>query len=283
MVATANAIAHVSRSKKFAIYLAIFVILFLPLAIQFYTQELNEWYKKVPIIGATAAPMRWLIIYLPILPIGMALIASQLMIGHENQVTKLVALGIMGTLLINIIEPRSYYKDDQDYNPSYVLNAYDRLRGGGAKMHQIKALGVTVDPSAKEPNPTLSGNELFVSGISQIHCYNPSFGYRLERLPLADLGAWDVLKEKDGKLNIRNPACFVYPKENLCLPGDRFRVDQRGEAEAFVSYHPFHFIKSRRQIIADWITLVSLGIVSMMLIVVWPISILKNQFRKPAH
>ncbi len=283
MAPGANALTHINKSKKVAIYLVIFTILFLPLAFQFYTPELNEWYKKLPIIGATAAPVRWLIIYLPIVPIATVLLASQLMIGHETRVTKLVAFGIMTMLLFTLIEPRWYYRDDQNYNPSDLLTAYGLLREGGANTHQIRALNVTVDPKHKDPTPTISGNELFIAGISQMHCYNPSFGYRLEKLPLAGLIVGNVFQEMDGKLNIRNPACFVYPEENRCLPGNRFRIDQRDQAEAFISYQPFPFIKSQRQIIADWVTVGGLVFLFMFLVVVWPLSTLSYRLKNPAH
>ena len=283
MLVDANAKTQISRATKIAIYLTIFTILSLPLAFQFYTPELNEWYKKVPIIGATAAPMRWLIIYLPIVPIGTALLAGHLMIGHERRVAKLVAFGIMAMILLSIIEPRWYYKDDQNYNPSDLLTAYGRLREGGAKTHQIGALGITADSAHKYSTSTLSGNELFIAGISQIYCYNPSFGYRLEKLPLVDLVVGDVFQEKDGKFNIRNPACFVFPDENNCPPGDRFRIDQPGEANAFVSYHPFPFIKSRRQLVADLVTFGGLVFVSMILLIVWPLSMLRDRLRNSAQ
>lgn len=279
----ANAISPISRQKKVAIYLIISTILFLPLAFQFYTPELNEWYKKLPIIGATAAPVRWLIIYLPIVPIGTVLLASQLMVGHETRVTKLVAFGIITMLLFTIIEPRWYYKDDQNYNPSDLLTAYVRLRDGGAKTHQIRALGVTSDSKPNDQTPILSGNELFIAGISQMHCYNPSFGYRLEKLPPADLVVGDVLQERDGKFNIRNPACFVYSEENHCLPGDRFIIDQRGEAEAFTSYQPFPFVKSHRQVTADWVTVGGLVFLFIFLVVVWPLSALMDRLRNSVH
>ena len=42
-------------------------------------------------------------------------------------------------------------------------------------------------------------------------------------------------------LNMRNPACYVYPKVNNCKPGDNFLVSQKDELEKFISYKPYDF------------------------------------------
>ena len=105
---------------------------------------------------------------------------------------------------------------------------------------------------------------------SSLRCYNPSFGYRLEKLPPNKLVSGPVLAEKDSGLNILNPACYVFPAENHCLPGDRFRVDQRAQAQAFVSYQPFPFNKSAGQELADRVTQGSLILIVLYLGLIWP-------------
>ena len=91
-----------------------------------------------------------------------------------------------------------------------------------------------------------------------MRCYNPIYGYRLEKLGNVHLfpGPVDTVAP-DSSLNLINPACLVFPDENQCQPWDRFKAEQRPEAERFAAYHPFEFAKSERQVVADRITLVS--------------------------
>jgi hypothetical protein len=76
----------------------------------------------------------------------------------------------------------------------------------------------------------------------------------------------DVLSETNGFLNIKNPACYVFPKENSCAPGDHFKSRQRELAENFVSYKQFSFGKSTPQKIAELITAIALIFVSITLV-----------------
>lgn len=255
---------------KLILGLAILAISLLPLAIQFYTPALNAWYKQHPLIGATVAPMRWLIIFLPVIPILTGLLGSRTLarLGQESRAGRLVISFILMIIALNVAEPRRYYFN-QEYRPGPLLAAYDRLAAGMAKHHTIRAIGTKAEEAA-EGGLDFSGNEIMLAGISQMRCYNPSFGYRLENLPPARLVAGDVLTERDGLLNIRNPACYVFPKENGCQPGDQFRADQRREAEAFVSYRPFAFNKGHAQQLADGITLSALLTLTLFLLVIWP-------------
>lgn len=266
------------QGNKLALGLMILAICLLPLAIQFYIPALNAWYKQHPLIGATVAPMRWLIIYLPVIPILTGLLGSRTLthLGQEARASRLILSFILMIIVLNIVEPRRYYAD-QVYNPDLLLAAYDRLDVGTAKSHSIKALGTKVEGASDENLVDLTGNEIMLAGISQMRCYNPSFGYRLEKLPPADLIAGDVFLERHGKLNIRNPACFVFPEENRCEPGDPFLSNQRHEAKSFVFYHSYPFIKNHHQIIADWVTIGGLVFVLIIIVVVWPLSLLKER------
>jgi len=95
-------------------------------------------------------------------------------------------------------------------------------------------------------------------GYSQLFCYDPIFGYRLENFPKKGLEPGRILKENDGYLNLKNPACYIFPNENNCMPGDHFTIDQKEEAIAFANYKPFVFNIPIRQRIANSISLFSL-------------------------
>ena len=261
-----------NKGMQRAAALAILALARIPLALQFYTPAYNAWLKALPLVGATAAPERWLIVYLPVLPIAIALLGSLTLArqGQEDRAPKLVFSFILMLVALNVVEPRRYYFE-QGYQPASLLAAYEGLAAGSAASQRIKAIGLTTPADAGAGLSGLSGNDVMIAGISQMRCYNPSFGYRLEHLPPARLEVGDVLAERDGLLNIRNPACFVFPEENGCQPGDQFRPDQRAEAEAFVAYAPFPFNKSRGQRVADGVTMGGLVGTAIFLGLTWPL------------
>jgi hypothetical protein len=204
---------RIGTGAKILVGLAITLVVLIPLAYQFYTPELNALYKRLPLIGATVAPVRWLIVYLPVIPIATALIAFHTLAHRQNRATVLVAGLIALLIAFNWIEPRNYYKE-QDYNPDKLLAGYQRLSADSTAIdHRVQAIGFMTNPLTGEPITDGGRNDIVVDGISQAHCYNPSFGYRLEKLPPADIQPGDVLAERDGYLNIRNPACYVFPTQ----------------------------------------------------------------------
>jgi hypothetical protein len=71
----------------------------------------------------------------------------------------------------------------------------------------------------------------------------------------------------NGRLNLKNPACYVYPTANGCAPGDHFTVQQRPAAEAFITYRPFPFRLPGWQQAANLLNLMAVGGVLACLIV----------------
>ena len=84
-------------------------------------------------------------------------------------------------------------------------------------------------------------NDVLVQGGSQLLCYEPLFGYALEKFPIGTLRPGSVLAVRAGYLNLKNPVCYVYPLENACEPGEHFLVDQQEVAKAFSTYKPIPF------------------------------------------
>jgi hypothetical protein len=85
------------------------------------------------------------------------------------------------------------------------------------------------------------------------------FGYGLERLHHGELRPGPALAElPDGTLNLKNPACYVFPAANACAPGDHFRREQSEAAARFLRYQPYAFQRPASQTFADALTLVAL-------------------------
>lgn len=266
---SAGKVGGVGVVVKIFVGLGLGLISLAPLVLQIYTPEFNAHLKSLPLIGATAWPMRWLILYLPVLPIATAWLAWRAL-GERQAWAPWVVFGALLLLVgFNLMERRQYYYD-QNYNPEQLLAGYARLAAGEVRDHRVKAIGLMIDPDTGNVIADGRRNDIVVDGISQARCYNPSFGYRLEKLPANNLVLGDVLWEREGSFNIRNPACYVFPEENACRPGDKFRLDQRAEAEAFVAYRPFPFKKSQLQRVADRVTMGSLVLAALFVLLVWP-------------
>ena len=113
---------------------------------------------------------------------------------------------------------------------------------------------------------------IFFNYYSPLTCYQPIFGYGLERLNTEKINFnyKHILKddsyllyskkfdEKDGHFSFFNPSCFLFPKENNCLPGDTFKVSEKEKLNQFTSYQKFDFKKNKFQIIANYISIFTL-------------------------
>jgi len=227
------------------------VILLSPIALLYYSPEWNGFLKQIPIIGSTTSPFRWLIIFIPVIAATTAIACEYL--GSLRQPLILVALIAIPAL--NALEGRDYYKQ-QDYDPAAVVAFFQAVQRGEAKPH-IREIG---DSQAAD-------NSQLANGISPARCYNPLYGYRLEKLQTRPLvpGSIDTLTP-GGTLNLRNPACLVFPTENQCQLWDAFTTEQTAEAHQFANYQPLPFERSKRQLVADWFTTITIITILVLLL-----------------
>jgi hypothetical protein len=230
------------------------VIFALPLAFLVYTPGWNALLKSLPIVGQTSYPFRWIIIYAPAVVWGAAAGAERVLQGRPRALV--VAAGLATMWFYDYADTDEFYQRQNTYDPKFLLEA-DRAMRAGTLEPQIIGM-ITRAHHPKEMN-NLAPNEVFVYGASAIDCYNPVFGYRQEHYPWGPIRPGGALDEVGGVLNVKNPACYVFPDENGCAPGDHFRLDQRADAEAFLSYHPFTFAKSTVQHVADATTELALA------------------------
>ena len=112
---------------------------------------------------------------------------------------------------------------------------------------------------------------MFIYNFSPLFCYNPIFGYNLEQLPKSKFTFYSMVKINDNLIsymgdpklvinnetNFFNPSCFVFPKENNCIPGDLSKKNQIQNLEKFLNYKKFDFNLSTSQIIFNYISLIS--------------------------
>lgn len=233
------------------------ILLSLPLALNYYSPSWNQLLKAVPFIKSLSNFIRWLIIYIPCVVILAALAVARTPI-LTRFAPYVVGVSLVLVVAQNLTANTAYYHD-QPYDPEPVVSAWRQTRAHGYPPVIVRQVA-SVD-EAGQPALTRSRNDALIHGESQLLCYEPMFGFRLEFLPFKSIRPGPTLSEHNGEINLKNPACYLYPVENRCLPGDHFRVDQQVEAQRFVSFHPFRYQVSRWQALADRINFLSLLVV----------------------
>lgn len=239
-------------------------VLVLPLALNIYTSDWNAFLKQVPVIKSSSNLMRWFLVYIPLVILSSALFLDRIspLPSRRNGIL-LAALAAL--IWINAVKDRTFYHD-QHYRAVTIVNAWQAANIGAAQT-RIDYIGANIDANNRV-QITGNRNDLIAVGASQFACYNPIFGYRLEHFPIKGLHPGPVLAEMDGLLNIKNPACYLYPEQNNCVPGDHFKASQRDAAQAFASYKPYPFSFSSVQKIANWVTQASLVLLAVLFAVV---------------
>jgi hypothetical protein len=230
---------------------ALVLILVTPIVINTYSPAWNAFLKSIPLIGSSSSLLRWFILYVPIIAVASGLLIDKIpWEAKARLITAAVAGGAF--LVVTASVDRNFYLA-QNYDPKPVVDAFRTAAAQPNFLPAITSIGVMTDASGNVVAP-MNRNELVAYGASQLLCYNAIFGYSLEHFPIKTLRPGPTLDESAGVLNIKNPACYVYPKENLCAPGDHFPVSRKEDAIKFLSYKPFNFYKSSVQKAADAVT-----------------------------
>jgi len=200
------------------------------------------------------------------------IIISCLIIGkiiiNENNIKIFTFLCLSLVLFHNY-----YYKKDFYHKQNYNPESFQKIHTNKIKINNLKIKN-TVLITDKNNNPviTLQRNNLFIHELSPILCYQTMFGYNLEFMPKNNLkfDKKNKINENlfyytgnpksviEDKLNFLNPSCFMFPKENNCIPGDMFKKTQINELENFLNYKTFKFKLSKLQKIFNYISLISL-------------------------
>lgn len=245
-VSKVERLAVFNRKKIYQVSLitAIFVVVCLPIALMYYSPEWNAFLKRVPIIGSTSTLVRWYALYIPLVVIVGCLAAKRTLASYSYFV---VVSSVAYVLISNVLVDRTFYHK-QNYSPISIEQAYFRL-----KNQEIEAKIEKV-----------SGHDL-ASLSSNIRCYEPVFGYLLERYPQKYLQTGRPLDTVNGVLNIKNPACYQYPNDNSCEAGDHFSMSEIDKAADFIAYKPFIYSQSSAQRYANMISLISFLCVCMFL------------------
>jgi hypothetical protein len=213
------------------------VLLFLPICLNYYTPSWNAILKHLPILKNSTSLVRWLSLYIPVVILFTALAGAALLRSPTSRVYAVVA-SLATVVLLNIFTDRQFYHD-QSYDPRQIVTTYYDVQRQN-RSPEITHIVMYADQTGRGIMPQ-GRNDVLVRGGSQLLCYEPLFGYALEKFPIRTLRPGSVLAVHEGYLNLKNPVCYVYPLENACEPGEHFSVTQQEVAQAFSTYKPLPF------------------------------------------
>ena len=219
---------------------------------------LDALIKKVPILGSQGHYTTWFMIYIPLLiAISMFVLDRRPDGAAKWGLILFCPLALLGQISAHDM---TFY-NRQYYDPQPVVDSYQATREG--------RFTPSVDQVRKYPRPAMrgwgantaapfGGDDYLTQNASQMLCYEPIFGYWREKFPLGPMKPGPAMALEEGHFNLKNPACFTYPQENSCRPGDHFLMTQRDSAQSFRSYKPFEFAMPLRQKAANMVSLISL-------------------------
>ncbi len=168
------------------------------------------------------------------------------------------AAGIV-TLATLLLTDRGAYgpADIGAYDPATIEAAWHEAATTG-HVPPVSEIAALRDANGQIDKRSLLRQNVMAAGKSQLFCYDPLFGYHLESFPQGTLHPGSVFDRTAAGpggtqvLNIKNPACYVFPGANACKPGDAFTAAEIDQATRFVSYRPFTWRKPIWARAADW-------------------------------
>jgi len=230
---------------------AMAIIFSIIIALNYHSTLIETVIKGLPIFKTQHFFFRWFIVFIPV-----AILTALIFIERIEILARLRGPIVIGGVILLLVSQATYDREfyqSQNYPYGDIIAGYIAVKDG-ATTPLIETIGAYTNSEGKFITPVYRDN-LFTRGSSQALCYEAIFGYRLENLPINDMKIGRVMNQSNGVLNLKNPACYQYPEENGCKPGDHFKVSQRKSAELFRAYKPYKFAFSFQQKAANIITL----------------------------
>jgi hypothetical protein len=234
---------------------ALALVLVLPLALNWSSPGWSALLKQVPLVNASSNMVRWFLVYVPLLCVTGALALDRIPLAGRGR-SWLSAVAVVAVIGWHAGADLRFH-DDHPYKPRAIVEAWSAERESG-RVPAVDTLTIARDAQGRK-SIAIGGDDALAGGASQIGCYEPLFGYNLERLPMGRLHEGPALSATGDALNVKNPACYAFPAENHCAPGDEYTVSQLPDATAFLAYRPVHFREPPRQTIANVVNLLAIA------------------------
>lgn len=218
--------------------MGILLLLMLPLALNYYSPTWHRFIESLPVLGDTSNMLRWTCLFVP----AFAMVVGQIFRNVDILAPRLAALAIVLIIATpwwqySVISQKLLAKEN--FDPSGILAQWHSDPG---KVLPIKYVSLATNDDGNGGQKVVHApqfNHMFTKGISNATCYEPVFGYRLESFPISAIRGGEVMELRDETYGLINPACYVYPEENNCVPGDRFTAAQRNNLEKFARRETF--------------------------------------------
>jgi hypothetical protein len=223
-----------SRRQWLAISI-IFLVMLFPLIYTTNFPSLLPLIKKIPLINATTSPQRTFLLYVVLIPM-LAVFALRYLLNER--LIKLVA-----PVALAIVVAQTAWKDRefyhaQQYDPAPIQSAHREIKSGGKPLPPIEIIGLLTDKEGNLIHDQMVEANLFLLGVQHLGCYIPGYSSVPVEL-IGNLHPGSIWDEKDGYLNIKNPACNSWPAENNCQFGGHFTVAQKDWVKRYIKGEPF--------------------------------------------
>jgi hypothetical protein len=233
---------------------ALVAVLAVPLAFNFHHPEWHAILKRIPFVRSNTTLLRWILAY--ILPVTVATALAFDVVARRLSLLSppVLAIGLgLAVVAQRVLQPvPDISLRGNSYDLTMIAAAWGRF-ADDATVPPVTS--IRSDPLGPSDRRNLNANEVFVTGASQMGCYESMFGFRLENFPVGDLAPGPIARDARGNFNLKNPACYVFPEENGCAPGDHFRADQGTAVDRFAARRPFPFSRPLYQSVANWVSL----------------------------
>ena len=254
---------HHDRVKTNAAIVAT-ALLLAPILVNFYSAGWNHFMKSLPISDSMSSLVRFWAVYIP------AIIAVSMAMADKAGVFAKVPVKLaMLTLVLLWAGTRDWDGGiSLGYDPRGIDQAFLDTKAG-RKTPGIENVGVFVDETGNAFSP-VGRDDVMAVNVSQLRCYQPQFGYYLERFPVAGLVGGSIYAEKNGFLNMKNPACYTEGAANHCEPGAHFKVSEIGSARALAQFRSYAPSVSLKQRFANLLSLITvLGTLAWLVRAIW--------------
>jgi hypothetical protein len=218
-------------------------ILLLPIRLNAYSPAFHDFLKQIPLLQSTSTFLRWFAIYIPFLAVIGAWAFDRAVKSNTRKIS-IAAIGALLAVSQHALSNRTYYQNES-FDAVPVVESFNSIDRGETQVPPVTRI---LGPAE------MDGTKGLFSGGSPLLCYEPIFGYVLESFPVRTLHPGPTTDLTGGALNLKNPACYVFPAQNHCAPGDHFPAGQLETAASFASYRPFAFSISPAQKVANAVT-----------------------------
>lgn len=264
--------------RRLLLWALLGVLLMVPLALNVHGERWTAFLKTLPVLRNSSVLLRWFAAYILPATIGGAVALDRLAARARNRGWILAGTGLAGTLaaLVATVGGAAGLELGVGYDPMPLQSAWHRAVRQG--VPPITALGRSRQADGSDDLLTSARQDAFLGGVSQLNCYQPLFGYALEAFPHGTLHPGSIFSTINGKLNIANPACTVFPTTNACRPGDSFPATRLADATAFAEYRRFAWRKPPAAELADWLGITAFCASALYLI--WALCLIRPRERR---